>query len=178
MAVECFPQTCRKAFDLEFPVADAPKLSAGLFDVELVRQLVRLMRQFDLSEVDLQEGDRRLRLRRGTRVPTVAAQTSALASASPAAPPRNGQPVAATPSRLIEIKSNMVGNFYAKPAPDKDDYVKVGSRVNPDTVVCKIEAMKIFNDLPAGCSGVIAEVCVQNGTFVEYDQVLFRVEPA
>lgn len=72
----------------------------------------------------------------------------------------------------------MVGSFYAKPAPDKDDYVKVGSRVNPETVVCKIEAMKIFNDLPASCSGTIAEICVQNADFVEYDQVLFRVEPS
>src|SRR5262249_11927950 len=88
-------------------------------------------------------------------------------------------PAAAAPvSRLTEIKSPMVGTFYAKPAPDKDDYVKIGARVNPETVVCKIEAMKIFNDLAAGCTGTIAEICVQNGGFVEYDQVLFRVDPS
>ena len=98
-------------------------------------------------------------------------------SQAPANPGTTAAP-AAPASKLIEIKSPMVGTFYAKPAPDKDDYVKVGARVNPETVVCKVEAMKIFNDLPAGCNGVIAEICVQNGDFVEYDQVLFRVEPS
>ena len=87
-------------------------------------------------------------------------------------------PAAPAGKKLEEIKSQLVGTFYAKPAPDKDDYIKVGSRVTPDTVVCKVEAMKIFNDVTAGCSGTIAEVCVQNGQFVEYDQVLFRIDPA
>jgi acetyl-CoA carboxylase biotin carboxyl carrier protein len=135
--------------------------------------------------VDLQEGERRLRLRRGARTvaaapiayaapPTAAPQ---MAPATGAGPAPNGQ-APAPASKLIEIKSPMVGTFYAKPAPDKDDYVKQGARVTPETVVCKIEAMKIFNDMPAGCSGTIAEVCVANGAFVEYDQVLFRVEPS
>ena len=87
-------------------------------------------------------------------------------------------PPAAPAKKLLEIKSELVGTFYAKPAPDKDDYVKVGSRVNPDTVVCKVEAMKIFNDITAKCTGAVAEVCVKNGDFVEFDQVLFRVDPA
>ena len=81
-------------------------------------------------------------------------------------------------TKLLEIKSELVGTFYAKPGPDKDDYVKVGSRVSTDTVVCKVEAMKIFNDITAKCAGTIAEVCVQNNQFVEFDQVLFRVEPS
>jgi acetyl-CoA carboxylase biotin carboxyl carrier protein len=167
-------------------VSDEAQTSSGPFDVETVRQLVRLMKKFDLSEVDLQEGERRLRLRRGPR--TVAAAPSAyaappaaapqMAPAAGAGPASNGQAPAAPASKLVEVKSPMVGTFYAKPAPDKDDYVKKGARVTPETVVCKIEAMKIFNDLPAGCSGVIAEVCVANGAFVEYDQVLFRVEPS
>jgi acetyl-CoA carboxylase biotin carboxyl carrier protein len=100
-----------------------------------------------------------------------------------ALPSTNSQPAAthtaAQPARkLLEIKSELVGTFYAKPAPDKEDYVKVGSRVSPDTVVCKVEAMKIFNDITAKVNGTIAEVCVQNGEFVEFDQVLFRVEPS
>jgi acetyl-CoA carboxylase biotin carboxyl carrier protein len=164
-------------------VSDEAKPSSGPFDISTVRDLVRLMRKFDLSEVDLQDGDKRVKLRRGPR--QVAAPPAAYApppllatpqAAVSAAPGTNSTPSA--PSRLVEIKSNMVGTFYAKPAPDKDDFVKVGTRVNPETVVCKIEAMKIFNDLPAGCNGVIAEVCIQNGEFVEYDQVLFRVEPS
>ena len=139
------------------------------------------MRRFDLSEVDLQEGDRRLRLRRGPRAAAAPAVAYAVAPPMVAPPVGTAPPVApptAPASKLIDIKSPMVGTFYSKPAPDKDDYVKAGTRINPETVVCKIEAMKIFNDLAAGCNGTIAEICVQNGNFVEYDQVLFRVEPS
>lgn len=166
-------------------MSDEIKSQAGPFDVETVRQLTRLMRKFDLSELSLQDGDRRVRLRRGSVAPTlsftpaqgapaITAPAAALAMPTqPAAP----QPPAAAPGRL-EIKSPMVGTFYSKPAPDKDDYVKIGGKVSPETVVCKVEAMKIFNDLTAGLSGVIAEILVQNGGFVEYDQVLFRVDPS
>ena len=78
----------------------------------------------------------------------------------------------------MEIRSELVGTFYAKASPEKDDYVKVGSRVTPDSVVCKVEAMKIFNDITAKVAGTIAEMCVKNGDFVEYEQVLFRVDPS
>ena len=72
----------------------------------------------------------------------------------------------------------MVGTFYSRPKPDKDEFVKVGSRVKPDTVVCLIEAMKLYNDIKAGVSGTIQEVCVKNGDFVEFGTVLFRVDTA
>ena len=72
----------------------------------------------------------------------------------------------------------MVGTYYSKPAPDKPDYVVVGARVGPATVVCKLEAMKIFNDLAAEVSGTIAEVCVKNGESVDFNRVLFRVDPS
>jgi len=87
--------------------------------------------------------------------------------AAPGAPPK---------TQLVEIKSPMVGTFYSKPAPDKADYVKAGSKVKPDSIVCKLEAMKLFNDLPAECTGAIAEVCVKNGQAVDFGTVLFRVE--
>ena len=167
-------------------MADEKAPSAGPFDVATVRELVRLMRKFDLSEVNLQDGDKRMRLRRGSVAPPplmpLAASPSVL-SPTAAAPPTPAAPIA-TPqaavsnSRLVEIKSPMVGTFYSKPSPDKDDFVKVGARINAETVVCKIEAMKIFNDLPAGVVGIVAEICIQNGGFVEFDQVLFRVEPS
>jgi acetyl-CoA carboxylase biotin carboxyl carrier protein len=154
------------------------KQPPGPFDVRTVRELVELMDKFDLSEVDLNDGGQRIRLRRGGRlVATTPALLTTPALPAAAAPSTNSQP--APPARkLLEIKSELVGTFYAKPAPDKEDYVKVGSRVSPDTVVCKVEAMKIFNDITAKCTGTIAEVCVQNGEFVEFDQVLFRVEPS
>jgi acetyl-CoA carboxylase biotin carboxyl carrier protein len=160
-------------------VADAkpPTKTPGPFDVGTVRELVELMDKFDLGEVDLNDGDQRIRLRKTRFVAAAAAplRAPALAHAPPSA---NSQPAAPPARKLLEIKSELVGTFYAKPAPDKDDYVRVGSRVTPDTVVCQVEAMKIFNAIPAKASGTIAEVCVKNGDFVEFEQVLFRVDPS
>jgi acetyl-CoA carboxylase biotin carboxyl carrier protein len=81
------------------------------------------------------------------------------------------------PLFLLEIKSPAVGTFYAQKDPGSPPFVTVGSRVNPDTVVCLIEAMKVYNEINAGCSGVVAEVLVQDKEFVEYGAVLFRVDP-
>jgi len=157
-----------------------PSRTPGPFDVGTVRELVELMEKFDLSEVDLNDGDHRIRLRRGGRLADAPALVPSFHPAPAAALPAQGQATepAAPGKKLIEIKSELVGTFYAKPAPDKDDYVKVGSRVSPDTVVCKVEAMKIFNDITAKCSGTVVEVCAQNGQFVDFDQVLFRVDPS
>jgi len=163
----------------DLSVSDEARSSSGPFDVEIVGQLVHLMREFELSEMLLQEGDRRICLRRGPK--TVAAAPAPIPTPQPIIPTSTNPTAAPDPGggrKLLEIKSNMVGVFYAKPDPAKDDYVKVGSRVTPESVVCKIEAMKIFNELAAGVSGTIAEICVQSGNFVEYDQVLFRVEPS
>ncbi|MBA4065428.1 MAG: acetyl-CoA carboxylase biotin carboxyl carrier protein [Isosphaera sp.] len=152
---------------------DAPRP----FDVRTVEHLLRLMTEHDLSEVDLAEGDQRIRLRKGGRV---LATAPAAAAAPPAAPPAPAPPATPPPAParpLVEIKSPMVGTFYSKPKPDKPDYVSVGSAVKPDTVVCLIEAMKLYNDIKAEVAGRVAEVCANNGDFVEYNQVLFRVEP-
>jgi len=169
-------------------VADAkpPTKTPGPFDVGTVRELVELMDKFDLGEVDLNDGDQRIRLRKNRLVAAAPAPAPAATPHAPAAahaaPAANSQPVAPAPAapgkKLLEIKSELVGTFYAKPAPDRDDYVKVGSRVTPDTVVCKVEAMKIFNDITAKVTGTVAEVCVKNAEFVEFDQVLFRVDPS
>ena len=88
--------------------------------------------------------------------------------AAPAAPAKN----------LIEIKSQMVGTFYAKPDPKKPDFVTLGAKVTPKTVVCTIEAMKLYNEVTADCAGTIAEVCKKSGDFVEFGDVLFRVDPS
>lgn len=153
------------------------------FDVKTVEHLIALMAEHELSEISLADGEQRIRLRKGGAVPTAAfvpgpmpypmappAPTPA-ANSAPAEPPKPAK-------NLLEIKSPMVGTFYAKPSPDKPDFVSVGSKVTPATVVCKLEAMKIFNDLTADVAGTIAEVCVKNAQAVEYGQVLFRVDPA
>ena len=95
-----------------------------------------------------------------------------LPGASPAAPPAD------KPAKtLIEIKSEGIGIFFAGPKPGAEPFVRLGSRVQPDTVVGMIEAMKLYTELPAGCNGVIVEVLATNEQSVEYGQVLFRVDP-
>jgi acetyl-CoA carboxylase biotin carboxyl carrier protein len=148
-------------------VAEDSKRTPSPFHVDTVREIISLMDKFGLSEIDLNDGDQRIRLRKGPRIVPVSTPSAPATTAAPAKPVSN----------LLEIKSELVGTFYAKPAPDKDDFVKVGSKVSPDNIVCKVEAMKIFNDITAKVSGKVVEVCVQNGQFVDFDQVLFRVDP-
>jgi acetyl-CoA carboxylase biotin carboxyl carrier protein len=140
------------------------------------------MARHELTEIALQEGEHRIRLRKGGAPVFVPAPTPVGQPypAGAATPEGNSAPTGpATPTKKYhEIKSEMVGTFYSKPKPDKPDYVSVGSAVKPDTVVCQIEAMKIFNEVQAGVSGTVVEVCVKNADFVEFGTVLFRVDPA
>jgi acetyl-CoA carboxylase biotin carboxyl carrier protein len=160
---------------------DAPP-SPDPFDVRAIRYLVSLMSRHDLSEIDLRRGEVRIRLRRGQRVrgpglpPPVSPEPP---PRRPEAPPAEVTPAAtAGPARkLVDIKSPTVGTFYAQPNPDAPPYVTAGSRVTPTTVVCQIEAMKIFNEIQAECAGVVAEVLVRNKEPVEFGTVLFRVDP-
>jgi acetyl-CoA carboxylase biotin carboxyl carrier protein len=103
-----------------------------------------------------------------------APQQAAIGAPSPATPPAE---VAKPASTLLEVKSPMVGTFYAKPEPGANPYVSVGSRVSKGQILCIIEAMKIMNEIECDVSGVVAEVLVQDSSAVEYGQVLFRVDP-
>lgn len=150
------------------------------FDISRIKQLVRLMRDNDLSEIDMQQESARLRLRRGaTQVFTAAAPAAAPATPSATSAPVESaaaKPAAPVASNLTDIKCPIVGTFYAASSPDVEVFVKVGTRVNPDSVVCIVEAMKVFNEIQAGCSGTVREILIENGAPVEYGQVLFRVE--
>jgi acetyl-CoA carboxylase biotin carboxyl carrier protein len=150
-----------------------------VFDVRKIRKFIELMNEHDLSEIDLRQNDQRIRLRRGP-------ETVAVASPPPAAAPSAAAPAApvggATPSSAAEtagghlIRSPMVGTFYAAPNPDSPPFVKVGDQVGPEKTVCIVEAMKVFNEIPAECSGKIVAVLVSSGDAVEFNQPLFRVE--
>src|SRR6266568_2360392 len=163
-------------------VAEDASKSPSPFDVKTIKYLVGLMSQHDLSEVDLREGDLRIRLRRGPKGITVQPMMSPVPTATPPPAPASSPPTPAAaekaPSKpLIEIKSPTPGTFYAAPSPDAPPCVQVGSRVTNTTVVGVIEAMKIFNEIQAECAGVIVEINVENQQPVEYGQVLFRVDP-
>jgi acetyl-CoA carboxylase biotin carboxyl carrier protein len=167
-------------------VADEASETPGPFDVKTIRLLVALMSRNDLSEIDLRNGEQRIRLRRGPHqtvlpsalFPPIA--TAPLAPASPAAPGA-GEPHAdaAKPAAkaTIPIKSPTPGTFYSAPKPGAPPFVQVGTRVTPTTVVCMIEAMKLFNEITADCTGIISEILVENQQPVEYGQVLFQVDP-
>ena len=168
----------------EGTVADEVSRTPGPFDVERIRALVTLMRRHDLSEIDLHDGDRRIRLRRGSlqpvapTAPVIAAPNPVVAAPMASAPAKQSAPEQAPVAKhYIEIKSPTPGTFYAAPSPDAEPFVRKGSRVTPNTVVCVIEAMKLFNEIQAECTGVIAEILVENGLPVEHGQVLFRVDP-
>jgi acetyl-CoA carboxylase biotin carboxyl carrier protein len=143
-------------------------------DVRNIHQLVRLMKRYDLSAIDLVDGATKIRLRRrGSE--GVAAAPGLVATAPAAAIPPAATPA---PSNESVIESPMVGTFYSSPAPDAPSFVSVGTAVRPETTVCVIEAMKVFTDIPAGLSGTVTEVLVKNGQPVEFGQALFRVRPA
>jgi acetyl-CoA carboxylase biotin carboxyl carrier protein len=154
-------------------------------DTRKIHYLVRLMKRYDLTDLDVKDGQLQIRLkRRGPELatpPTVPLQAhvagaahleSGVAHHVAAAAPRAEAPEG---PQTIVIKSPMVGTYYASSAPDTAPFVAVGSVVHPESTVCIIEAMKVFTDIPAGVSGTIAEILVKNGQAVEFDQPLFRV---
>jgi acetyl-CoA carboxylase biotin carboxyl carrier protein len=160
--------------------------AGDVFDVRRVRRFIELMNEHDLSEIDLRQADQRIRLRRGPEVVTMAAAAAPVAAApAPVAAAAGPAPTAAAPApapaaedaNAVYIRSPMVGTFYASSSPDSAPFVKVGDQVGGETTVCIIEAMKVFNEIPAECSGKIAAVLATNGQSVEFNQPLFRVSP-
>jgi acetyl-CoA carboxylase biotin carboxyl carrier protein len=157
-----------------------------VFDLGRIRHLVELMKEHDLSEVDLRQGPMRIKLRRGHEPVVTGGELAPAGNTSGAAPPANhpvgqpaaagGQPAAISKEHLAAISSPMVGTFYSAPDPDSPPFVKVGDHVGPETTVCIVEAMKILNHIPAEVSGKIVSVLAQSGEPVEYGQRMFEVD--
>ncbi len=151
-----------------------------IFDVKRIRRLVELMNEHELSEIDLRQADLRIRLRKGSD-PVFVSGPAAIGGQ--VRQPASNSDAGAAPSpakveqdNLTVIKSPMVGTFYAALSPDSPPCVKVGDHVGPQSTVCVIEAMKVFNEIPAEISGQIAAVLVENGEPVEFGQPLFKVD--
>jgi acetyl-CoA carboxylase biotin carboxyl carrier protein len=165
-----------------------------MIDIRKLKELVRLMVANELTELDLRDSEEQVTLRRHapgqvpqvivpSSAPLVAAAGGSAATATAAPPSVDGSPPAedgvsttSVEDGLVTISSPMVGTFYAAPDPDSAPYVSIGSNVGPETVVCIIEAMKIFNEIKAECTGTVAEILVENGVSVEFGQPLFRVK--
>ena len=152
-------------------------------DLKELKALLRLMEGNDVEELEVEEGGRRVHIRRRPvpgRVPPAAmnpappAATSAAATASPLSP----MAAAAETAGLIPVESPMVGTFFRAPAPGAEPYVKEGDLIQKGTVVCIIEAMKLMNEIEAEVKGRIARILAENGQPVEFGQRLFLIEPA
>jgi acetyl-CoA carboxylase biotin carboxyl carrier protein len=152
-------------------------------DIEEIKTLTDLMIENDLSEIMIRDGDKRIVLRRGGRVvhgtPEAAAPVQvAVVAANPTTPAAGGaEAPVAKEERFVPIKSPMVGSFYAAPDPDSPPFVQIGDEVNPETVVCIIEAMKVFNEIKAEVAGIIESIEVENGQAVEFGQIIMKVRP-
>lgn len=141
------------------------------------------MKEQNLVEVQIKQGDSEISVKKGqtvqqhiSAIPFIGTGMPVMPGAAPAAAGQAQAPDAKQ-ENLVEIKSPLVGTFYAQPSPESELYVEVGSRVDPQTVVCIIEAMKVMNEIKAEVSGTIVEVVAVNGEAVEYGQALFRVRP-
>jgi acetyl-CoA carboxylase biotin carboxyl carrier protein len=152
-------------------------------DIEEIKTLTDLMVSNDLSEIMIRDGEKRIVIRRGSAghaghmsAPVHAHMHSGGAMhAMPTQPQAPVAPPVSEVSTLPRITSPMVGTYYAAPDPESPPFVKIGDRVGPETVVCIIEAMKVFNEIKAELSGTIESIEVSSGTPVEFGQVLMRV---
>lgn len=152
-------------------------------DIKDIKAIIDLMKKNSVTEFELEKEEFKIRLKRGnasgSSVMYEDTQAIGYAPQPLLAAPAVGAPAPApVVSTDQEIKSPMIGTFYRAPSPESTSYVEVGTEVNPDTVVCIIEAMKVMNEIKAEVKGVITQIVVENGKPVEFGQPLFKVRPA
>ena len=147
-----------------------------------IRELVRLLESSSLTVLEIGEADLRVRLEKGQTAGLAQPVPAALPQAVPAALPVETAPDPAPVAdgtvdfnRLKEVKSPLVGIFYAAPSPGAEPFAGVGSRVKKGDVLCVVEAMKLMNEITADADGEVIDVCVQNGQVVEFGQILFKL---
>ncbi len=165
-------------------------------DIKDIKAIIDLMKKNSVSEFEMEKEGFKIRLKRdagkGKRgaasdpvvvqaQPVVAAPS--VVSTAPVAVPTSSAPAepeasSPAPAAGTEVKSPMIGTFYRRPSPDVEPYVEVGTQVDPETVVCIIEAMKVMNELTADCKGTITEILVENAIGVEYGQPLLKIDPS
>ncbi len=155
-------------------------------DIKKIKKLIEIMKENGLVEIEIKHDDDKIVLKRAQPQQAVGSITmmrpeSGIAPVGPegigAVSQSSAPQTVPTEEDLVEIKSPIVGTFYATPSPDSESYVDIDSAVGPQTVVCIIEAMKVLNEIKAETSGTIVEILVTNGQAVEYGQVLFKVKP-
>lgn len=168
-----------------------------MLKIQEIREIIKLIDSSSIDEFSLNEEGTKLKLKKNAGQVVVAEAPKAVAQAvapvaapapapkteaAPAAPKAEAAPApkaeVAADANLHKIVSPMVGTFYQSPSPDADVFVKVGDKVGEETVVCIVEAMKLFNEIEAEVTGEIVEILVKDGELVEYGQPLFLVKEA
>lgn len=155
-----------------------------MIDLKTLKELVKLMSTNGLTKLDIQDPKgERVTLERSAPVAAAVAPAVQQVVAAPTAAPAAAPPATQAASKpdadagLVPIPSPMVGTFYSAASPDAKPFVSVGDKVGPETVVCIIEAMKVFNEIKAETAGTVQKILVANGQAVEFGQPLFLVKP-
>jgi acetyl-CoA carboxylase biotin carboxyl carrier protein len=153
-------------------------------DIKQIQDLIRFVSKSGVNEVSIEQKDFKITIKTNETQPhlihaSIPAQTAPALVAAPVAaePVAPAAPVGPDTSKYLTIKSPMIGTFYRSASPDKPLFVNVGDEIKTGSVVCIIEAMKLFNEIESEISGRIVKVLVDNSSPVEYDQPLFLVEP-
>ena len=145
--------------------------SSGV-ETKLIRELAKILNDTDLSEIEMEKGDLRLRVARGS----VTVAHAAPVAAAPAVPAAEAAPIEAVPEdNPNAVKSPMVGTAYIRPSPDKDAFVNVGDKVKEGDTILLVEAMKTFNPIKAPRSGTVTDVLVQDAQPVEFGEALIII---
>ena len=148
-------------------------------NIKQIRELAQIAAENGLSAIEIAEGENRVRIERAVSAPAASPTVVSMPMAAPAAPaPAPAAEAEETNvdfNRTREIKSPMVGVFYAAPSPDAKPFVEVGSKVKKGDIVCIVEAMKLMNEITAEFDGEVVDICVHNGDVVEYGQTLFKL---
>ncbi len=138
-------------------------------EIKKLKEFIKFMDDNNLNELEIEEDGKRIRLKKNSSgQPVVISQT----------PAPTATESSTSESNTLEIKSPMVGTFYAAPSPGAKPYVTVGTKIKPDDVVCIVEAMKLMNEIKAEVGGKVVQVLVENADSIEFGQTLFTVEPA
>jgi len=162
-----------------------------MIDMRKLKELIRLMTSNELLELDLRDKDEQVTIRRPNihSAPQILNAPAGLAPVAVAAPAvAASAPASSSPAKsaalidesagLVKIESPMVGTFYASASPDKPSFVTIGASVGANSVVCLIEAMKIFNEINSGVTGTIEKILIKSGDPVEFGQAIFLVRPS
>lgn len=148
-------------------------------DLQKIKELIDIMKDNDLAEIEIKHGDDKIHLKRS--LPQQPTTTEVPPASSPVAPAgldtAQVQAPTAKDDGLVEIKAPLIGTFYARPSPDSECYIEIGSHISPQNVVCIIEAMKVMNEIKAETSGTVVEILIADGQAVEYGQPIFKVKP-